>query len=108
MTWSINSICHVFGRRPFVASDQSRNNWLLALPSLGESWHHNHHVFPSSASHGLGHQLDLSGACITLFERLGLASDVCRVSAEQQLRKRRTAPGSAPPPARPRSLRPFS
>jgi stearoyl-CoA desaturase (Delta-9 desaturase) len=89
VTWSVNSICHVFGRRPFAADDHSTNNWLLALPSLGESWHHNHHVFPSSAYHGLGLQLDLSGACISALERLGLATDVRRASAEQQTRKRR-------------------
>ena len=53
VTWSVNSICHFFGRRPFTTSDQSTNNWVLALPSLGESWHHNHHVFPTSAVHGL-------------------------------------------------------
>ena len=53
ITWSVNSICHVFGRRPFAAADRSTNNWLLALPSLGEAWHHNHHVFPTSAFHGL-------------------------------------------------------
>ena len=90
VTWSVNSICHVFGRRPFAADDQSTNNWLLALPSLGESWHHNHHVFPSSASHGLGRQVDVSGACIAVFERLGLATDVRRVTAQQQARKRLT------------------
>jgi stearoyl-CoA desaturase (delta-9 desaturase) len=88
ITWSINSICHVFGQRPFLASDQSTNNWLLALPSLGESWHHNHHVFPSSAYHGLGRQVDVSGICISAFERMGLASDVRRVSDGQQARKR--------------------
>ena len=53
ITWSVNSICHFFGRRPFTAADHSTNNWVLALPSLGESWHHNHHVFPTSAFHGL-------------------------------------------------------
>ncbi len=53
ITWSVNSICHFFGRRPFTTSDQSTNNWVLAVPSLGESWHHNHHVFPTSAVHGL-------------------------------------------------------
>jgi stearoyl-CoA desaturase (Delta-9 desaturase) len=88
VTWSINSICHVFGRRPFTAADQSTNNWLLALPSLGESWHHNHHVFPSSAYHGFGRQLDISGACISAFEHLGLATDVRRVTDQQQARKR--------------------
>ncbi len=99
VTWSINSICHVFGRRPYAASDQSRNNWVLALPSLGESWHHNHHVFPTSAYHGLGRQLDLSGACISLFERLGLATDVRRVTPEQKARKR-VRPVAEPIPER--------
>ena len=62
ITWSVNSICHFFGKRPFAAADRSTNNWVLALPSLGESWHHNHHVFPTSAFHGLGwRQVDLSG-----------------------------------------------
>ena len=92
VTWSINSICHVFGRRPFLASDQSTNNWLLALPSLGESWHHNHHVFPSSAYHGLGRQIDVSGICISAFERLGLATHVHRVTASQRARKRHGPP----------------
>src|SRR5213078_4512005 len=61
----VNSICHFFGRRPFAAGDRSTNNWVLALPSLGEAWHHNHHVFPTSAFHGLGwRQIDLSGLVI--------------------------------------------
>jgi stearoyl-CoA desaturase (delta-9 desaturase) len=90
VTWSVNSICHVFGRRPFAADDRSTNNWLLAVPSLGESWHHNHHVFPSSAYHGLGSQVDISGACISALEWLGLATNVRRVTGEQQARKRRT------------------
>jgi stearoyl-CoA desaturase (delta-9 desaturase) len=93
VTWSINSICHVFGRRPFASDDRSTNNWLLALPSLGESWHHNHHVFPSSAYHGLGRQIDISGACISVFERLGWATTVRRVTADQQARKRRPPSG---------------
>jgi len=88
VTWSINSICHVFGRRPFTANDQSTNNWLLALPSLGESWHHNHHVFPSSAYHGFGRQLDISGMCISAFERVGLATNVRRITDQQRARKR--------------------
>ena len=65
ITWSVNSICHMFGRRDFDVRDESRNNWLLALPSLGEAWHNNHHAFPSSAVHGLGRfQLDLSALVI--------------------------------------------
>src|SRR5437764_9709190 len=53
VTWSVNSICHYFGRRPFPAYDLSTNNWMLALPSLGESWPHKHHRFPTSALHRL-------------------------------------------------------
>jgi stearoyl-CoA desaturase (delta-9 desaturase) len=101
VTWSINSICHMFGRRPFSSTDQSRNNWLLALPSLGESWHHNHHVFPSSAVHGLEpHQIDISGALIRILERLGLATDVRRVTPAQRSRKRATAAADGPPSLR--------
>jgi stearoyl-CoA desaturase (Delta-9 desaturase) len=92
VTWSVNSICHVFGRRPFTATDRSTNNWLLALPSLGEAWHHNHHVFPTSAFHGLGwRQVDLSGLVIAAWEKLGLVRNVRRPSAEQIGRKRSAA-----------------
>ena len=92
ITWSVNSICHVFGRRPFTANDRSTNNWLLALPSLGEAWHHNHHVFPTSAFHGLGwRQVDLSGLVIAAWEKVGLVRNVRRPSAEQIGRKRGAA-----------------
>ena len=53
ITWSINSVCHYFGRRRFDVEDQSTNVAWLAMPSLGEAWHHNHHAFPRSAAHGL-------------------------------------------------------
>jgi stearoyl-CoA desaturase (delta-9 desaturase) len=95
VTWSVNSICHVFGRRPFAANDRSTNNWLLALPSLGEAWHHNHHVFPTSAFHGLGwRQVDLSGIVIAAWEKVGLVRNVRRPSAEQIGRKRTAAAGA--------------
>ena len=88
VTWSVNSICHFFGRRPFRAADHSTNNWVLALPSLGESWHHNHHVFPTSAFHGLSwRQPDLSGLLIGVWEKLGLVRNVRRPSADQIIRK---------------------
>ena len=88
-TYSINSICHVFGRRSFGTTDESRNVFWLALPSFGESWHNNHHAFPTSARHGLGRgQLDLSAMVIRGLERCGLAWDVVRVSPERQRRKR--------------------
>lgn len=94
ITWSVNSICHVFGRRPFAAADQSTNNWVLALPSLGEAWHHNHHVFPTSAFHGLGwRQIDLSGLTIAVWEKLHLVRNVRRPTAEQIGRKRAAAAG---------------
>jgi hypothetical protein len=62
VTWSINSVCHFFGQQRFATGDQSRNVFWLSLPSLGESWHHNHHAFPRSAFHGLRwYELDPSG-----------------------------------------------
>ena len=88
ITWSVNSICHFFGRRPFAAYDQSTNNWLLAIPSLGEAWHHNHHVFPILAFYGLSwRQVDISGWLIAGWEKLGLVRNVRRVSPEQMARK---------------------
>jgi stearoyl-CoA desaturase (Delta-9 desaturase) len=87
VTYSINSICHVFGRRRFRTRDESRNVFWLALPSLGESWHNNHHAFPTSAAHGLGRwQLDPSALVIRGLEACGLAWDVVRVSPERQHR----------------------
>ena len=71
-TYSINSVCHVFGRRRFATDDESRNVFWLALPTFGEAWHNNHHAFPTSAFHGLGRwQLDPSSAVILTLERLG-------------------------------------
>jgi len=88
VTWSVNSICHFFGKRPFTTSDQSTNNWVLALPSLGESWHHNHHVFPTSAFHGLGwRQVDISGMLIASWEKVGLVRNVRRPTRDQIARK---------------------
>ena len=88
MTWSVNSICHYFGKRPFETTDLSTNNWPLALLSFGESWHNNHHAFPTSAIHGLGRwQIDPSGFVIRALERMGLARDVKRVTRQQQSSK---------------------
>src|SRR5690242_2673210 len=73
VTYSINSLCHVFGRRDFETTDESRNLAWLAIPSFGESWHNNHHAFPTSAVHGLKWwQIDLSSMVIRVLERLGL------------------------------------
>jgi stearoyl-CoA desaturase (Delta-9 desaturase) len=81
VTYSINSLCHVFGRRDFETGDESRNLAWLALPSFGESWHNNHHAFPTSSVHGLKWwQVDLSSMVIRALERCGLAWDVVRFS----------------------------
>jgi stearoyl-CoA desaturase (delta-9 desaturase) len=88
VTWSVNSVCHFFGRRRFEVEDQSTNVAWLSLPSLGESWHHNHHAFPRSAYHGLRWwEVDVSGLVITTLERLGLAWNVVRITPERQLQK---------------------
>jgi stearoyl-CoA desaturase (Delta-9 desaturase) len=88
-TFSINSICHFFGRRRFVTTDQSRNVSWLSVVTFGESWHNNHHAFPTSAFHGLRRrELDLGGIFIRLLESVGLAWQVVRVSPERQRAKR--------------------
>ena len=77
VTWSINSICHVTGRRPFRTTDRSGNVAALALVSMGESWHNLHHAAPSLARHGVERgQLDSSARLISLFERCGWATKV--------------------------------
>ena len=88
VTWSINSICHFFGRRRFDVEDHSTNVWWLALPSFGEAWHHNHHAFPRSAFHGLRrHEVDLAGWVIVALEKLGLVWNVVRITPERQAQK---------------------
>lgn len=89
-TWSVNSICHVYGSRPFQSADESRNNWAVAAVALGEGWHHNHHAFPTSARHGLLRgQLDPSYAIIRTLQRVGLASNLRGVSPQRLAAKRR-------------------
>jgi stearoyl-CoA desaturase (delta-9 desaturase) len=79
-TFSINSLCHFFGKRPFDTRDESRNLAWLALPTAGEAWHNNHHAFPTSYRHGLERwQIDTSAAVIRLLELVGLAWEVVRV-----------------------------
>ena len=88
VTWSINSVCHFLGSRRFETDDESRNVFWLALPSLGEAWHHNHHAFPRSAVHGLRRfELDPSALVIAALERAGLAWNVVRISPERQAAK---------------------
>jgi stearoyl-CoA desaturase (delta-9 desaturase) len=89
VTYSVNSLCHVFGRQPFKTKDESRNLAWLAPLTLGEAWHNNHHAFPTSAEHGLGRrQLDPSALVIALLERLGLIWNVVRISPERQQARR--------------------
>ncbi len=77
VTWSVNSVCHVWGNRPFNSADHSTNNLPVAVLSLGEGWHNNHHAFPTSARHGLRWwQFDPSWLIITTLKRAGLAWDV--------------------------------
>ena len=88
VTYSINSLCHFFGRKRFDTGDESRNLAWLSFLSLGEAWHNNHHAFPTSAAHGLRWwELDLSSAVIRGLERVGLAWDVVRIDPARQQRK---------------------
>jgi stearoyl-CoA desaturase (Delta-9 desaturase) len=91
VTYSINSICHFAGRRGFDTPDESRNVWWLAPFTFGESWHNNHHAFPTSARHGLRRwQFDPSAGVIWTLEKLGLAWDVVRISPERMAQKAAT------------------
>jgi stearoyl-CoA desaturase (delta-9 desaturase) len=86
VTYSVNSLCHVFGDQRFRTQDESRNLAWLAVPTLGEAWHNNHHAFPTSAVHGLGpREFDPSGLVIWALERVGLVWDVVRVAPERQV-----------------------
>jgi stearoyl-CoA desaturase (delta-9 desaturase) len=88
VTWSVNSVCHTFGRREFETNDQSRNEWVVGLLAFGEGWHNNHHAFPRSAFHGLHWwQFDLSGYVIRALERLGLVHDVYRIPPDMIRRR---------------------
>jgi stearoyl-CoA desaturase (delta-9 desaturase) len=90
VTWSINSVCHFFGRRRFDIEDESRNVFWLAPFSMGEAWHHNHHAFPTSAFHGLRlweRIADPTGLVIMLLEKVGLVWNVVRVSPDRQAAK---------------------
>jgi stearoyl-CoA desaturase (delta-9 desaturase) len=77
VTWSINSICHTIGDRPFVSRDKSANVWWLAIPSMGESWHNLHHADPTCARHGVMRgQVDTSARIIWAMEKIGWVDDV--------------------------------
>jgi stearoyl-CoA desaturase (delta-9 desaturase) len=85
VTWSINSICHFFGQRRFETDDRSTNVFWLALPSLGEAWHHNHHAFPRAAQQGMRWwEVDISALVIRTMRRLHLAWNVVLITPERQ------------------------
>lgn len=92
VTWSVNSICHMIGERPFAARDKSANFWPLAILSFGESWHNLHHADPTCARHGvLRGQIDISARAIWLFEKFGWASNVRWPSPQRLARIQATA-----------------
>src|SRR5436190_23349628 len=79
-TGAVNSLCHRFGSRPFDTGDSSGNVWWLVPATLGESWHRNHHAFPTSGRHGLWWwQFDPSWVAILVMEKLGLIRNVIRI-----------------------------
>ncbi len=87
-TFSINSLCHFFGKQAYDTGDESRNLAWLAIPTWGEAWHNNHHAFPTSYRHGMKRwQLDPSAGIIRLLEIAGLAWDVVRVDPDRRPRK---------------------
>jgi stearoyl-CoA desaturase (Delta-9 desaturase) len=93
VTFSINSLCHAYGRRPFATRDQARNLAWLAPLAFGEAWHNNHHAFPTSARHGLSRwQIDPGGWLIGGLERCHLVWGVVRISPKRQESKRRRTP----------------
>jgi stearoyl-CoA desaturase (Delta-9 desaturase) len=87
-TYSINSLCHFFGRRRFSTGDESRNLYWLSFFTFGEAYHNNHHAFPTSARHGLSRwSWDPSAWVIWALEKTGLAWDVVRIPPERQAAK---------------------
>jgi stearoyl-CoA desaturase (Delta-9 desaturase) len=91
VTWSVNSLCHLYGSRPFKTrgADRSTNLWPLAVLSMGDSWHNLHHAEPTCARHGVdAHQLDIAAGFIRLCEKAGWATNV-RWPTEERLAARR-------------------
>ncbi|MBC7834065.1 MAG: fatty acid desaturase [Phycisphaerales bacterium] len=92
ITWSVNSVCHLWGTQPFRSHDESRNNPIVGVLGLGEGWHNNHHAFPTSARHGLRWwELDLSYLFILGMKMVGLATDIRKPDRERMDSKRRKA-----------------
>ncbi len=93
VAWSVNSICHMIGTRPWTERDRSTNFWPLAIATMGESWHNLHHADPTCARHGVGRgQIDMTAGVIAFLERLGWAYDV-RWPTPRRLARLRTPSG---------------
>lgn len=89
VTWSVNSVCHTWGKRPYRTTDRSRNNWAVGLLALGEGYHNNHHRWPKAAFHGMDKgQFDASALFIRVLERVHLVTDVHRIPLETRLAQR--------------------
>ncbi|WP_452101232.1 acyl-CoA desaturase [Catellatospora bangladeshensis] len=100
VTWSVNSVCHIWGDRPFASRDRSANFWPLAILSMGESWHNLHHADPTSARHGVRRgEIDVSARLIWVFEKLGWVHSVRWPTPERLARLAASAPatGGTPP-----------
>lgn len=93
ITWSVNSVCHTFGRQPFQTPDRSKNEWIVGLLALGEGWHNNHHAFPRSAVHGIRwYQFDVSAYIIRLMAWTRLVRNVYVVKKAQWVEAMRRGP----------------
>ncbi len=76
-TWFVNSLAHIYGRRPHTTGDHSTNNWFVAILTFGEGWHNNHHAFPTSARHGLEwYQFDMNWIAVRILEKFGWAKQI--------------------------------
>lgn len=93
ITWSVNSVCHTFGRRPYRTKDASRNNWIVGLLAFGEGWHNNHHAFPRSAFHGMEWwQFDLSSWLIRTLEATKVVWNVYRIKPADRRKRQMSGP----------------
>jgi stearoyl-CoA desaturase (delta-9 desaturase) len=91
ITWSINSVCHLWGSRPYASGDHSRNNAIFGVLAFGEGWHNNHHAFPASARHGLEWwQFDISWITIRALATVGLVRGI-RLPSPERLEAKRLA-----------------
>lgn len=97
ITWSVNSLSHLFGYQNYATGEKSRNNWFVAILTSGEGWHNNHHADPRSASHGhRWWEIDVIYGFVKLLESVGLTKDVCRPN--RRMARAEAAEQALPPP----------